>query len=475
MTHFLACLQGIFIVCWLTCEPLLASDWPQFRGPNGSGVSDASNLPVKFGVKENVLWKIAVPLGNSSPIVAGNRVFLTASEKETLQVLCLDAPTGKLLWQKGIVKNRVEHVTPPNDASTPSPVTDGKNVYVLFPETGLIAFGVDGQERWRVSLGPFKSVHGVTASPIVVDGNLFVLVDQLEDSYLAAFDTKDGVLRWRAERASGFLGGYSTPVAHRPGQGPVQVVVAGALELTGYSAMTGERLWWARGLTNAPVSTPVLNRTMLYICEPVADSPPSFDQMLSADKNKDSRLSPDEMGNPGMARLVTSLDRGYGNNDGVVEAGEWNKAFEAVKTSGGLVAVHLGGTGDVTRTGMRWRYMKSLPYVSSTLLYKDILYMVRDGGILTSLNPETGEVLKQGRLEGAIDPYYASPVGADDKIVVASQTGKVTVLKAGAEWDILSVNDLGEECYATPAIANNRIYVRTRGSLYCFAHSTVKR
>jgi outer membrane protein assembly factor BamB len=124
---------------------------------------------------------------------------------------------------------------------------------------------------------------------------------------------------------------------------------------------------------------------------------------------------------------------------------------------------------------MRWRYMKSLPYVSSTLLYKDILYMVRDGGILTSLNPETGEVLKQGRLEGAIDPYYASPVAADDKVVVASQTGKVTVLKAGAEWDILSVNDLGEECYATPAIANNRLYVRTRGSLYCFAHSTVKR
>jgi outer membrane protein assembly factor BamB len=101
--------------------------------------------------------------------------------------------------------------------------------------------------------------------------------------------------------------------------------------------------------------------------------------------------------------------------------------------------------------------------------------MVRDGGILTSLNPETGEVLKQGRLEGAIDPYYASPVAADDKVVVASQTGKVTVLKAGAEWDILSVNDLGEECYATPAIANNRLYVRTRGSLYCFAHSTVKR
>ena len=129
----------------------------------------------------------------------------------------------------------------------------------------------------------------------------------------------------------------------------------------------------------------------------------------------------------------------------------------------------MGGRGDQTATAIRWRYQKPVPQVPSTLLYKNVLYMINDSGILISFDPATGKVLKQGRLHGAIDKYFSSPVAADDKLYLIGQAGQVSVLKAGGEWEVLAVNDLDDETFATPAIADGRIYIRTRGTLYCFA------
>src|SRR6266542_6122707 len=166
----------------------LSPDWSRFRGPNGSGVAEVHNLPVEFGPRRNVLWKTPVPEGNCSPILAGDRLFLTAAEGERLLTLCLDRHTGKLLWKRELPKSRTERKSPPNGPASTTPVTDGENVYSLFSEFGLVSYTAGGKERWRVPLGPFTPPHGMAASPILAGGKLIVVADQISASYIAAFD-----------------------------------------------------------------------------------------------------------------------------------------------------------------------------------------------------------------------------------------------------------------------------------------------
>jgi len=312
-------------------------------------------------------------------------------------------------------------------------------------------------------LGPFHSVQGIATSPILAGARVILFIDQIQDSYVAAFDQATGKQTWKKERPSGFLGGYSSPVVWES-----QVIVSGALELTGYRVDTGEKIWWVRGLTNAPASTPVVSGQDLYVHD-LPGEPQPFEPMLKADKNKDGKLSLDEV-DPIIGRIVIAVDREWGNQDGAIDAAEWEKAIGSFAGKGGVAAVRLGGRGDVGRTHVRWTYQKSLPYVPSVLLYQGVVYVVRDGGILTALNPETGEVFRQDRVKDAIDKYYASPVAGDGKVYLVSEEGKVSVLKAGPQWEMLAAHDLGERCYATPAIANGRIYIRTKESLYCFGN-----
>jgi outer membrane protein assembly factor BamB len=444
-----------------------AADWPRFRGPNGQGVAENTGLPVHFGPAQALAWKTVLPPGNSSPIVAGGRIFLTASEGDERLVLCLEAGTGKVIWRRAVPKLRTETANPINGPATPTPVSDGVSVFVFFPEIGLLSFGSDGQQRWRTPLGPFQSVQGLAASPILVDGKVILLIDQTSDSYLAAFDPSDGSLVWKTERPSTFLGGYSTPTVYEPAIGPAQILVAGALEFTSYEVASGKRLWWANTVTNAPVSVPVLGDGFVYLNEPAGENPPPVEGM---DNDNDGKIVLSEV-NGVLLRLFSRIDQLWGDNDGVLVESEWRKAFQSLEGNGGLVAVKLGGSGDVTETHIQWRYTKSLPYLASALLYNQVLYVVREGGILTSLNPATGEVLKQGRIPDAIDDYYASPIAADGKIYVASKGGKISVLKAGGEWEVLATNDLGEECVATPAIAGGKLFVRTASALYSFGES----
>lgn len=446
-----------------------AADWPRFRGPNGSGVSDARHLPVKFNSKENLLWKLEVPAGTSSPIVVGGRIYFTAFEKDERLVICVDAVTGKELWRKANGKDRTESANPLNGPATPTPASDGKNIYVFFPEIGLLSFDRDGNQRWKTPLGPFHSVQGLAGSPVVVDNLVFLPIDQTRDSFVAAFDAKTGKQRWRAERPSNPLGSYTTPVYHKPKKGPAQIVMMGAVEIAGYQATTGERLWWIRGMTTAPAASPVLVGDMLYASEPAGtDLATPFKMFLGMDKNKDGKLERSEIPNPGMQRLLLGVDEDPGNKDGFVEEAEWLKFEESNRNGGGMMAIDITGRGDLSKSGIKWRVTKSIPYLTATLLYNDVVYTVRDGGILASYNPASGEVHKQGRLEGALDKYYAQPVAGDGKVYLTSENGKVSVVKAGPEWELLSVNDLDEPTYATPALVDGRVFVRTRRALYCF-------
>jgi outer membrane protein assembly factor BamB len=172
-----------------------------------------------------------------------------------------------------------------------------------------------------------------------------------------------------------------------------------------------------------------------------------------------------------MYRIFKSVDKNSGNGDGVVTEEEWNHAFVLERDDGGLVRTRLDGKGDVSRTHIRWRYGKGLPYVTGPLLYDDVLYVIRDGGILATINPDTGDLLRQERLKEAAGAYYASPVAGDGKVYFVSKEGKISVIRAGSGWVKLSTGDLDEPVIATPAIYGSRIYIRTDGTLYCFGAS----
>jgi outer membrane protein assembly factor BamB len=442
-------------------------EWLQFRGPNGSGVAGDVGVPAAFGPAKNLAWKTAVPFARSSPVVTANRVFLTASEGEKLITLSLDRKTGKILWQRDVVRPRRMTIYRANDPASPSPVSDGKNVYAFFGELGLISYGPDGTERWRVRLGPFNSFYGMAGSPVLAGNNLVMVCDQRANSFIIAVDSRNGKVRWKTNRNN--FEGYSTPVVYTPKTGPAQVIVLGSSSLDAYSIETGERLWWVTQVGSYPKGVPVINEDMVFVCAEGGDEPffpPFEDSLKKHDANNDRQLHRDEMkSNPEAVEHFGWLDA---NSDGYVNQAEYDFVRTSTISGHGLTAVRLGGRGDVTSTHVVWRLKKTYPNIPAPLIYQGVMYLMKEGGIVTSLDPMTGNVLKSGRTPEALEEYYSSPVAANGKVIMLSASGKATVLKAGPQWEILSTNDLGEECWATPAIADGSIYIRTRNALYSF-------
>ena len=473
--RFSAGAGAVLLAVLLLGGHLTAEDWSQFRGPNGTGVSPTTDLPVEFGPQRNMIWKTPLPPGHSSPVLGRTRIFVTGFEGNKLFTICLDRKTGKLLWQREVPRNRNDRLQKPNSPASPSPVTDGENVYAFFQDFGLISYSGDGKERWKIPLGPFNSYYGMGASPILSNGVLLLACDQNTNSFMLAVDKDTGRQRWRIDRP-GVISGYSTPILFKPPTGPMQVIVPESFQLSAYSVETGQRVWWVRGLACEMKSIPAVDAGTLYINgwgfpenQPGKQiAIPPFEEVLPKfDKDKDGRISKAE---PTDERLKNEVYFGAFdlNGDGYIDAREWDMYRAMLSAENGLLAIKLGGSGDMTASSIRWKYEKPVPQVPSTLLYKGVLYMVRDGGNLISFDPATGAVIKQGRLEGAIDKYFASPVAADDKVYLVGEGGAVSVLKAGGDWQILAVNAMDDECFATPAIADGRIYIRTRSALYCF-------
>jgi len=447
-----------------------AGDWPQFRGPDGQGVSNDRGLPTQFGPQKNVIWKIDLPPGHSSPVLAGSRIFLTAVENEKLYTIGLDRASGKMLWKKEAPRPRREWMQDTNSPASPSPVSDGKNVYVFFGDYGILSYSADGEERWKLPLGPFNNPNGHGSSPILVDDMLILICDQDTDAYVLALDKTTGAVKYRINRPE-VTRSYTIPVVYRPKKGPAELIVPGSYQVIGYDLATGEKLWWVRGMAWQLKSAPVLDHDIVYVsgweAEGDRDSPPeplTFEEALAKyDRDHDGKLTAAEV-----APLFQNFGEYELDRNGSMNEREWNFYRPRNPAQNGIVAIRAGGRGDVTKSRVLWRYRRAIPNVPSPLLYEGVLYMVKDGGILTSLDPATGQPIKQARMRGALDYYWASPVAADGKVYLLSESGKLTVLRAGGEWEILEVNDLDDTCFATPAIADNRIYVRTKSALYCF-------
>ncbi len=337
----------------------------------------------------------------------------------------------------------------------------------------MVSYGFDGNERWRLPLGPFHNVYGMGASPVVAGDKVVLVCDQSTGSFIIAIGKDDGRVRWKRDRPEA-LSGHSTPIVYHANGGASDIIAPGSFRADAYSLDTGETTWSVGGLASEMKSGAVVGDGVIYFSgfnTPDNDPgrqihlPPFADVLAAYDKDKDGRIS--------LAEALDARTKAYFrfidlNQDGFLSEEEWKIYVATTVAENGLLAIRPMGRGDITANSLRWKYQRSIPQLPTVLLYQEVLYMINDAGVLTTLDPSTGAVLKQGRLRGVADRFFASPVAADDKVFFVSQTGIVTVLKAGGQQEVLAVNELDDECYATPAIADGRLYIRTRSTLYCF-------
>ncbi len=452
-----------------------ADDWPQFRGVGGRGLAESSrSLPTEIGPdSEHIAWKIAFPPGHSSPVLHGKRLFLTAVRDKALVTIAVSRSKGKILWEQKAPYKKLEEIHAIGSHAQPSPATDGKRVVSLFGSSGLYCHDVDGRLLWKKEMGPFNNDFGAGTSPVIVDDLVITVQDHDTDSFLAAYDKKTGRLAWKTDRAE-FPRNYCSPVIWRVGD-KKQIIVAATLRVVGYDLKTGKELWTVRGLSRAVCNTPVVGGDgKLYVAgwarggdidERISVEP--FAKLVAArDKNKNGTLEREELEKGhAIERRYPQVDRDKTGTITRKEYEYYRNLFDVARNV--VMAIKPGASGDATRTHVAWEYRRHIPFCASPLFFNNTVFTVKDGGILTSLDARSGKPLQTKRVAGAGN-YYSSPVAGDGKVYLLDQKGRLSVISGEGKWQVLHRAQFGEETYATPAIVDGRIYLRTDGHLYCF-------
>lgn len=444
MKHLLS-----FCLCLSIGSYAHAQNWPSFRGPNASGVAEGQPVPTSWNAEKslNVKWKARIPgLAHSSPVVWGNRVFVTTAIntdsttafqtrgddispvrediKYTWRIYCLDKTTGRVIWDRtaheGVPRVK-RHVKASQANSTPA--TDGKYIVALFGSEGLYCYDTDGKQLWKQDLGILDpGLHedasyqwGHSSSPIIYKNFAIVQCDGHQQSFIAAYDLKDGKRVWhvtRGERPS-----WSTPSIFES-NARAELITNAPRYIRGYDPLSGKQLWQ---LSNndlvVQVPTPVVAHNMIFVTG----------------------------GWPGGRPIST---------------------------------IRPGATGDISlkedqtsSPNVAWRLPRGGPYVPTPIVYGDFLYVCNDRGVLTCHNARTGEQIYQQRVGGQSIGFSASPVAADGKLYLASEDGDVYVIKAGPKYEMLAANSMGEPMMATPAISDGMIYIRSQNHVFCIANT----
>lgn len=436
------------------------NEWPRFRGPNGAGVADGSP-PADFGPSKNLAWKAKPPAGKSSPILVQGKLILTGHEGDALLTVAYDAATGRELWRRDLKRRNAQKRHKLNDVAAPTASADGKRVVVFFTEFGLASYSLDGKEQWTLPLGEMGSMQGVAASPVLHEDTVYLVIDQARDSFLLAVNAANGEQRWRKPRPDAPGGIYSSPVLFTAGPEPV-LGVLGDIEFSAYSLKNGDRVWWVSGLpSQAKTSPAVVGDRIVLSVNAMAEE--SQIPVFAALNGGQSLPLAEAKGVP--KAVFATVDR---NRDSKIDEAEWVAFREQALQPSATLAIRPKGRGDLTKTAVEWRAQRAVPNVPSPLVAGGIVYTVRNGGVAGIYDLATGEVKKEFRLPGALGDYYASPVATGKHVYFASMEGKITVLATGAEGQIVSNIDLGEEIFASPAISGNAIYIRTMAGLYCF-------
>ncbi len=459
---------GCVLILLGTFSSVRASNWPQFRGPNASGVAPGG-FPTRFGPGTNELWSVPVPPGNSSPVIADDRLFLTAHEDGSLWVLAFDPGDGRELWRRSLPPGTIERGARLGSPATATPAVIGDSVVVYFGPFGLACFNRDGAELWRHPLPVPVTQHGAGTSPVIAGDLVLLNSDQDVGSHLLAVDLHTGKQRWRTERPHA-LRGFSTPLPWPPAQ-PEQVLVAGTLRLDAYDLSSGKSLWHVNGLPNEMVSSPIPAGDRILVAGWTAGAGvrqmPAWEGLVQdGDGNGDGQLTREEAPAGPARQHFSYLDA---DKDGRLSKTEYVTAAHAFDASRNVaMSVRPGGSGDVTATHVDWTHSRGLPYCPTPLWIDGRIYLLRNGGLLTCLDAGTGKALFQEERVGALGDNYASPIGSEGKVCLFTQPGVGVVLKVSDTLEVLSMNPLGDPVVATPALSRGRLYVRSAARLWAF-------
>jgi outer membrane protein assembly factor BamB len=401
-----------------------AEDWPGWRGPRGDGTSAEKGIPLRWSQTENIAWKIPIPgKGHSSPIVWGDRVFVTTCLEDEAKrlLLCLDRRDGKLLWERVVLTAKLERKHKLNSFASSTPVTDGQYVWVSFleyPDMQVVCYDYNGKLIWRHSPGKLLSMHGFCTSPVLHKDLLILNGDQDGDAYIVALDKTTGTEKWRADRPNKTRS-YCTPILiespRRPGI--TQLVLSGSKSVTGYNADTGKLLWNIDGPTEQYVAS------LVYLDETLF--------------------------------LTTGFPEYH------------------------LMGISADGEGNITKSEhIRWHIghrengARGASYVPSPLAYDGHFFVVSDPGALGCIETRSGKRLWMNKLG---KHHSASPVLADGLMYFPDDDGITWVVKANSKFEVVAKNALEEECYASPAISRGQIFIRTLNHLYCIGAKSENR
>ena len=449
-----------------------AADAKYFR--SDAGVADsAAALPDNFEAPESLLWRVPLDPGHSTPVTHSGKIFLTTYRPDSKQLatVALEEGTGRLLWRNPLVPEQVEQTHPIGSPATATPACDGKHVFVFFGSAGVFCYDLEGHKVWEQRLGPFRDEYGAGSSPIICDGKVILNQDHDIDSFLIALDPETGRVVWNVARPDA-VRSYSTPIVWTQ-DGQREILVAGALKLTSYNPVNGERLWWINGLARIVIPTPVPSGGVIYMASWTPGGDPAKRLELDPwpvaltkwDKNGDGKLAKTEIDDREVLERFNRMDL---DQDGALNQHEWERhAAVFHRAQNAVLALKPSGRGELPESVMLWKHSRGVPYVATPVLDHGILWMVKEGGIVTKLEAVSGKLLQEERVPG-FGNYFASPVAGDRKVYFASESGTVSVVAAEKNWRVISSRDFHEKIYATPVLTRGRIYLRTEQALYCF-------
>ncbi len=384
-----------------------AKYWPRWRGPSGQGYVTGTNYTDTWSDKEHILWRVPVPgLGHSSPIVWGDRIFLTTATEDgaRLSMLAYSRADGKQLWETVVPTSGVEHVYAKNSRASATPTTDGQRVYASFGTHGLAAFDLNGKLLWQNKLGDLNNYHGSAGSPVLYKDRIFLYQDHRSPalpSFVAAFDKATGKVIWKRDRTATV--GWGSPVVIDAGDHD-EVIVSSQRRITAYNPDTGEELWTVTGNMAEVIPTPVVGHGLVFCSSGRAG--PTF-------------------------------------------------------------AIRPGGRGDVTASHVVWSSPKGSPFVPSPLVHGDYLYLINDmQSILTVYEAKTGKLMYQERLGTPVrEGFSVSPVAIGNKLFFTNDNGETFVVEAGPTFKLHRVNQLNAYVLASPALVDGTWYWRTDSEL----------
>jgi outer membrane protein assembly factor BamB len=475
--RFPAQLMALWLSVGSTMGPLSlsAGEWPQFRGPNARGIAvNTRSLPIELAPEcRSLAWKVPLPPGHSSPVVTEDRIFLQAVDNNRLLTIALDRESGRKLWEQPTPFSQLEEIHRIGSHAQCTVAVHAGFVVSFFGSGGLSCFDTAGKPQWFLPLGPFKNTFGAGSSPLIADGKVILSQDHDLDSFLLAVDLKTGQTAWKVDR-SDYLRNYGSPVIWTV-DGKSQVVVAGTLRVTGYDLETGAEIWRVHGIARFVSATPTVGpQNILYASGFAAGNEvggerfnvPAFDDVVAEyDRDKNGQFEEGELPDGPILMRFSQVDRDKNDSLSREEYELFRRLFAVGRNV--IVAIQPGGKGDITDSHVLWEQTRFVPFCASPLVTESRLYTVRDKGLLTTLNLRTGAKLKEGRLEAAGD-YYASPVAGDGKVFLCDEHGRLTVVSDADDWQVLHTADFEENVYATPALVDNQIFLRTAGHLYCF-------